>query len=376
MNNPFCYGTTIGPVGFVNRKADIERLSRNMINGINTMLISPRRWGKSSLVLQTLHQMKHKQVKDLTAKMDLFSVRTEEEFLREFAKSCLRATSSRWDDIFNNARELLGKITPAISIDTKNPESDLSFEFHWQSKPDPEVILNLPQKIAEKKKKRVIVCIDEFQNLASLPDPVGFQKVLRSYWQQHQNVSYCLYGSKRHILNEFFTDSSMPFYRFGDIMWLEKIAEEHWTPFISDAFLKTGKEITEELAAKISLTMDLHPYYVQQMAYFVWNLTEKTVVEQTISEAIEEMVRNNDSFFISKIEGMPDSQIGFIKALIDGIDQFSSTQNLHKYHLGTSANVIKIRKYLTQKEIIDQWQLKTSFADPVFPIWFKRRFGY
>ena len=49
-------------------------------------------------------------------------------------------------------------------------------------------ILNLPEQIARKKDIQVVVCIDEFQNLAGFKHPLLFQRRLRSEWQHHQRV--------------------------------------------------------------------------------------------------------------------------------------------------------------------------------------------
>ena len=73
-------------------------------------------------------------------------------------------------------------------------------------------------------KKQIILCIDEFQNISEFDHPVDFQKKLRAHWQLHQHVTYCLYGSKRHMLMEVFSSPSMPFYKFGDIIFLENLA--------------------------------------------------------------------------------------------------------------------------------------------------------
>jgi len=100
-----------------------------------------------------------------------------------------------------------------------------------QVKKDPDDILDLAEKIAIKAKKKLVLCIDEFQNIAEFKDSLGFQRKLRSHWQLHQHVSYCIYGSKRHMLMEVFSSPSMPFYKFGDLIFLEKIKEEKWITF-------------------------------------------------------------------------------------------------------------------------------------------------
>src|SRR5690606_6140286 len=132
-----------------------------------------------------------------------------------------------------------------------------------------------PEIIGKKKKIKFIICLDEFQNLSYLNDSLNFEKKLRANWQRHKSVTYCLYGSKRHMMTEIFNSSSKPFYRFGDIIMLQKIEAAKWKKFIKEGFEKTGKKIEESLCGIIPQVMKNHPWYVQQLAHYTWNLTDK-----------------------------------------------------------------------------------------------------
>src|SRR5690606_24732 len=164
-------------------------------------------------------------------------------------------------------------------------------------KKDPADILNLAEAICKERGIQIVVCIDEFQNISFYDDPLAFQKTLRSFWQHHRHVSYCLYGSKRHMLMEFFTDSSMPFYKFGDLFFLEKITTRYWIPFIQKRFADTGKQISSPLAEKIAMQMDNHSYYVQQLAQQAWLNSGKKCTESAIRTALETMVRHHHFLF-------------------------------------------------------------------------------
>ena len=95
----------------------------------------------------------------------------------------------------------------------------ISLEMNPQSN-DVDEILQLPEKIAQKKGYNIVVCIDEFQQIAEFKDSKTFQKRLRSVWQLQKSVSYCLFGSKKHLMNELFEIKSLPFYKFGDAIYL------------------------------------------------------------------------------------------------------------------------------------------------------------
>jgi hypothetical protein len=81
--------------------------------------------------------------------------------------------------------------------------------------------INIPENIAKKKKLHLVICIDEFQNCESFKESKIFQQKLRAEWQHHHNVTYCLYGSRQHMMTELFEKQSNPFFKFGDVLYLK-----------------------------------------------------------------------------------------------------------------------------------------------------------
>ena len=147
-----------------------------------------------------------------------------------FAREVIKATSSKWEEWGEGVRKFIRNAVPKISFGNQ-PGEEVELELSWADKKiNPLEIYDLPEIIAKKKKLRVVICLDEFQNIAYFVDHVGVQKQMRSVWQKHQHASYCLYGSKKHFLTHIFTHQSMPFYKFGDLMYLPKIEISHWYP--------------------------------------------------------------------------------------------------------------------------------------------------
>jgi hypothetical protein len=373
MENPFVFGKIAEKEHFINRSNDIARLQNNFRNGINTILISPRRWGKTSVVLKSINLMQNED-KFRFCYLDLFGIRTEQEFYKRFAHNILKSTSNKWQEAGKILKDFLSSLRPKISLGTQENEFSLDFDWRDDSKDIIEEILNLPEKIAEKKKIKIVVCLDEFQNITSFGNAEAFQKILRSYWQHHQQTTYCLFGSKRSMMVELFESKKMPFYRFGDTFYMQKIAETHWIPFIEQAFARTNKQILIGEIEKILRITDLHPFYVQQIAFWVWLKTEKKVNETIINEALEQVIAQNEPLYQREAEGLSVLQINLLKAIYENVSNLTAKQNLDKYELGTSASVIKNRRVLELKEIIDVGQNTISFEDPLFRIWFGKVF--
>jgi len=371
METPFVYGKVAAGNYFTDREDEIKILKQNFLLGTNTILISPRRWGKSSLVKKAADEIMAKEKSIRIVQLDLFNLRTEEEFYKFLSEKLLMAVSSKVEELIANARKFMKQWVPKITF-SPEAQQEFSFGLNWEEiKKQPDEILDLAENIATEKGIKIVICIDEFQNISYFTDPLSFQKKLRSHWQRHQNVSYCLYGSKRHMLMDVFTSPSMPFYKFGHLMFLGKIPTKYWIDFIKGQFKATGKKISKQQSSEIAILAQNHPYYVQQLAQLCWLRTENEVTDSTIIEALESLVLQLSLLFQNLTESLNSTQLNLLKAIIDDVKMFSSKDTIQKYQLGTSANVIRIKKALLGKEIIDDQGGVIEILDPIFTIWLK-----
>lgn len=375
MDAPFRYGILADKEFFIDRDADRKELKQLLSSGINTMLISPRRWGKSSLVKKAMNELMLERKDIKVCFIDAFRIHTEEEFYQTYASEVLKATSGPLEQCIADARHFLQSLSPSITIGS-DPNNSVSFDLKLNFQKDSEFeILNLPEKIAVSKRIRVIVCIDEFQNLAFLRNYKELEGKMRSAWQQHTSATYCFYGSKRHMMMEIFNTSSNPFYRFGQVLFLKKIATEEWVDFIVHAFEKTGKSISPELALMLTNTVRSHSWYVQQLAYFVWVKTEKVTDSLILRDATEQIISTNLPLFINDCENLLPTQIAILKAVTNGENKLSSASVIEKYHLGNLQTITRNKRRLQEMDIMDKTGDEYSFVDPVFEIWFKEQYN-
>jgi len=164
----------------------------------------------------------------------------------------------------------------------------------------------------------------------------------------------------------------MPFYKFGSLIFLGKIQENYWIPFIQKQFRNTNKKITKKLAREVASLTKNHPYYVQQLAQLCWLRSEKEATESVIEDALDSLVLQLSLLFQNITESLTTNQVNYLKALLDEQKMFSSKKTIEKYKLGTSANVTRIKKALIDKEIIDDSGNKIEMLDPIFAIWLKK----
>ena len=371
IENPFIFGKAAEGTHFTDRTEDSKRLHANLTHGINTILISPRRWGKTSLVKKVITEIDRSDIKPIF--IDIFQCKSEYEFYHAFASAVIKQTSSKLDEWVKTAKTFLSNISPKFSFGS-DPMNDFSLSFEWNPKDDTETdILQLPEKIAQKKNIHLVVCLDEFQQIADVDDSSKFQKKLRSVWQHQQNVTYCMFGSKKHLMENIFNDKSMPFYKFGDMMFLEKIPSEEWVPFICAKFQETGKKISPELAVKICEATENLSSYVQHLAWVVWYKTDKVATNKDVTSAIDDLLEQNKVFFQREVEQLSQFQLNFLRALANGVTTgFSRKAVIKKYRLESSANVQSVKKALLKKDLIDVDGQKVSFNDSLFKQWLKR----
>lgn len=366
--NPFVFGKAAEGAYFTDRVEDSKRLAANLTHGINTVLISPRRWGKTSLVKKVISETASEDV--MFVFVDVFQCKSEYDFFKNIANEIIKQTSTKIDEWIEMAKNFLSNISPKFSFGS-DPLNDFSISFEWNQNPGTaESILALPEKLAVKKNKRIVVCLDEFQQIADFDDSVSFQKRLRTAWQHQQNVTYCMFGSKKHLMELIFNDKSMPFYKFGDMMFLNKIPTEDWVKYICHQFHITGKTIDEDMATMICDLTDNLSSYVQHLSWIVWYKTDKVVTSRIINDALNDILEQNKVFFQREVEQLTELQLNFLKALAHGVTSgFSRKEVIKKYRLESSANIQSVKRSLLKKDLIYLDGTSIVLDDPLMKIW-------
>lgn len=176
------------------------------------------------------------------------------------------------------------------------------------------------------------------------------------------------------MMLDVFTNPLMPFYKFGDLIFLEKIDTASWINFLINRFSSTGKVISETQAEHIVMLANNHPYYVQQLAQQVWLRTEKKCDGPTIDLSFRSIIGQLSLLFTTITENLTTSQVNLLKALIAGETSLSSAEVLRKYRLSSSANVNRSRKALIEKEILDSNAGIITFQDPLYRSWLEKEY--
>jgi len=367
-NKLFTFGKPVRGAGFTDREKETTRLVANFKYGINTFIISPRRWGKTSLVMKAMEEARSEDLKIVF--VDVFNCKDPLQFCEKVSSAVLSQTSGLIDEALNNAKDFLSRISLEFGV-SSDPFNTFGLQFGTKDKKqDIEDMLELPQRIADKQGKEIVICIDEFQQIGEFHNSLTFQKTLRSIWQHQKNVTYCLFGSRKHMMESIFDNSDKPFYKFGDIMYLNYIPISYWIEFIQAKFKEGGKNISEDVCRRICETVEFNSSYIQQLAWYLFQETNTTATEEDLGIAVEELIAQNIPLFESRTESLTAYQMNFLRAVANGITSgFSQSNTISRYKLGSSANVVAIIKTLKMKDLIQEIDEKTTLSDPVLGMW-------
>lgn len=375
MSKPFVYGTAVFGENFTDRKAETKRLRMNFEAGVNTILISPRRTGKTSLVYRSVEQIEDPSVK--VVMIDIYDCRDEYEFYERFASAILKGLATKAEQAIDLAKNFLSRLSPKIAL-SPDPTQDFSISFGVGPKTEkPEDILDLPEQIARKRNWNIVICIDEFQQIGEFPESIAFQKKVRGIWQLQKRVTYCVFGSKKHMMDRLFQDKSMPFYHFGDMIELSPIPKEDWVDYIIRRFNTRNMKISAELAGEICDKVQRYSSYVQQLSWNVMVEAEgaDVVTGQHVEDGFEMLVRQTSSLFMGQIANLTSFQMNYLKAVVAGVHSgFSSSKVLESYRLGSKSNIARIENVLIEKELLEKRADGVYIADPVFAYWFQREY--
>ncbi|MBO4905776.1 MAG: ATP-binding protein [Bacteroidaceae bacterium] len=370
----FVFGVAVDDYNFTDREEESKQLCRNFEMGVNTILVSQRRWGKTSLVKKACRMVDAGRV--MVVFMDMFACKSEYDFYNVFAAAVLTQTASRRELWMDSARDFLARLMPKVSF-SPEPNSDFSISLGiTPATHKPEEILALPETIAQQKGKRIVVCIDEFQQIGEFTDSITIQKRLRSVWQHQQLTSYCLFGSKKHLMTSLFGLRSKPFYQFGQMMYLSKIPVDAWVGYIQDHFRERGCHITTEVATELCTTVEQQSSYVQQLASILLSqlMPDETATSELLHLSISTLLDTCTPLFKQQISSLTSYQMNFLAAILAGhSSDFGENAVRNEFNLGSSSNIPRLKTALLERDLIELDGRDVFISDPVFAMWLRRQ---
>jgi len=372
--NPFVFGEIIDDVHFVDRAAELAQLVRDLADGQKIFLLSPRRFGKSSLVAMALLKLRKQHVR--TVDLTVSSYSSYAQFLEKFAEKVLRAAGP-WDRVKDWITRFARNVKPDVNVNLGTGEATLSLgQGTFDPSPLAPEVFALPGELARNGGFRMAICLDEFQQIGQF-NGGSVEAALRNEVQKQRDVGYVFSGSQPSLMREMLA-SSRPLHKSGPPMFLDKIQPQHWHEFILRNFRKRGRTITEEALNALLQTSDLIPYDVQRIAHELWDYAELQDKRQLgladIQEVVASLVTAQSSYYELLWEQLSKKQQAVLQALATrGTSAIYSQAVREEYRLGAASTVQRAIESLDSRDILDRYRETYFFLDPLFPHWIKRK---
>ena len=349
MKNPFKFGTIVDGQFFTDRTRELQYVQQMLRSENHLVLISPRRFGKSSLVNKALTQTERKHIlinmQNVTSVQN-FTVRLMSALFRLYPGERLKHLMPHF------------RIVPTISTNPMNGSVDVSFNPSMNTDVMLEDAMELLQKVSTET-NRLIVVLDEFQEVVNIAK--GFDKQLRSIMQTHKHINYVFLGSQESMMENIFEKKKSPFYHFGQLMRLAKIPYEDFKQYVAE-------RLNEKLAEDILAFTDCHPYYTQQISAQVWDLVNyEHETTDIIPKAIERLVTLHDLDFERLWLNFNKSD----RRVLQELSKPDSVNPLADRTTPTSTTFSVLKKLMKQGYVIKT--NRYEIEDPFFRKWVEER---
>ena len=375
QENPFVFGEIIDDANFVNRTDELNQLIRDLGDGQKVFLLSPRRFGKSSLVALALLKLKKRHIH--TVNLTVSSYSSYAQFLEKFAEKVLRAAGP-WERVKDWATRFARQVKPDVNINMSTGEISLSLGKGAGFDPSPIApdIFALPGELTKNAGFRMAICLDEFQQISQF-NGGSVENAIRNQVQEQREVGYVFAGSQPSLMEEMLS-AKRPFHKAGPQMFLDKIPAKDWKDSITRHFRKRGRTVDDPGLETLLASADLIPYDVQRIAHELWDYAELKDKRQLdvsdVNSVIESLVTSQSTYYELLWEQLSARQRAALQAIAyRGTSEIYSQGVREEFRLGPASSVQKALQSLDSRDILDRYKGSYFFLDPLFPSWIRTK---
>jgi len=376
--NPFVYGEVVPAAAFVDREAELDRLAGDLLTGQKVFLISPRRYGKSSLVRQALRSAARGGA--LTVDVTVSSYSSYVAFLEGYARA-LVSVETRLDRARTWLRDLLGAVRPEVRIAPDDTGGRLELSFP-SIRTDRDVsrlageIFALPGRIAEARGRRMAIALDEFQAIGAF-NGGSVEHALRAAVQHQRQVGYVFSGSEPSLM-ERMLGRSRPFYKAGPVMRLQKIPADAFAEFLEAKLRATGIKPAAGLGAAIVELSGNLPYDVQRLAHELWDDARaegrKTAGLEDLHVTLKRLLGEHQTLFEATWQRLTLAQRGALRAAVleEGRELLSADVRA-RYRLTGASTVQASLAALVREDVLAREGDRYVVVDSLLREWVARQ---
>ena len=373
------YGEVVPAAAFVDRIDELERLVRDLDAAQKIFLISPRRYGKSSLIRRALVAMSRRGA--LTVEVTVSSFSSYVAFLEGYARA-LVAAETKWERARTWLREMVRSARAEVRYaQDANPLGALTVSFPTvRTDRDisrlAEEVFALPARLADTRRRKVIVALDEFQAIAGY-NGGSVEHALRAAVQHQRNVGYVFAGSEPSLMERMLTPRR-PFYKAGPVMRLEKIPAEEFAVFIDSRFSRSGMKPEDGLGAAIVDLAENLPYDVQRLAHETWDevrgRNRKRATLDDLHQALKRLLAEHQMIFEAVWQHLTLTQRAVLRAVVleNGRGLLSADVRA-RHRLGGPSTVQRAVAALVRDDVVTREGDRYAVVDSLLREWVARQ---
>lgn len=374
--NPFIITEDyVVPEYFCDREFESSVLKSNILNGRNTVLISPRRMGKSGLIA---HVLREKSIAEAytTFTLDLFPTNSLAEMVLLLSNEIVERMKPREERFLDRFMSVVKSLRPGIKM---NPVSgELEFNLSLGEIMRPQESLEEIFHYLNESSRPCIVAIDEFQQIAEYPEK-NVTALLRSYVQKCVNARFIFAGSSRRMMDKLFNSPAEPFYMSCSPLYLDVIDKEKYRDFANNHFETAGYTITRECFDAVYDMWEGHTWYVQRVLNELFERAADDI-EMTmdrVPEAVDYLIKLSSKAFEDQFRSYPEAQKALLIAIAkeEKAEGVTSMAFIKRHSLKSPSTVQSAARVLYEKEVITRIDTRYSITNRFFSIWIKRLYG-
>ena len=364
--NPFITSGYVSPEYFCDREQESAEIIMDIEGRNNKVMISPRRMGKTGLILHCFHKPELSE-NYYCFFIDIYSTLNLSDFIVLLGNKICEVLKPKGKNAVEAFCRIVRSLEFRISFDSQGL---LEASFGIGDIKDPQRTLDEIFSYINTASKRCVVAIDEFQQISKYPE-AHTEALLRTYVQHCPNASFIFAGSQRHMLQNMFFSASKPFYHSASVLSLKPIPLEKYSDFIIRHFRESGKRISAEEVAYVYELFEGHTWYIQYVLNRLYEQKEPVLNETIFEKCLADIVRSEVDEYQRLYGMLTENQSTLLRAIARErfVAAINSSIFIKKYGLKGSSSINAALKFLVNKEYVFKAEEGYCVYDRFMELW-------
>lgn len=372
LKNPFIYQGYVSPDYFCDRIVETEELIGNLQNGRNTVLISPRRIGKTGLIKNVFYQLQHSEKESVCIYIDIMPTKNQHDFVQLLGTAIAQDVLSREQQAMKRLLTFFGSWRPVFSTDPMTGQPTVSVSIEPKQS---EMTLKTIFDYLVQSRREIYIAIDEFQQITKYPE-TGMEALLRSFIQFAPNVHFVFSGSKRHLMTQIFTSPDRPFYQSTVSMGLKPLIMEVYYDFARHFFEAKKGSLSQEVFYDLYQRLRGVTRSIQLILNRLYETERNVDSVLKVNEAILHIVNSSSMQYEELTSFLTDNQLSLLKAIAkeDCVESPQSSSFITDHNLPSASSVKTALDLLLDKDLVQRTDKGFVISNYFFEIWLKQMF--